>query len=164
MSQLPKMPACAGLVDCGLEDLVLREVLAADVDEDAVGLDCVRGDEAALEQPVRHARDHLAVLERSGLRLVGVDDEIRRLAALPVDEGRLAAHGETGAAAPAQVRLLELGDQVVRRHRTCLLDARVAADGAVLGQLRQVALVGTCEQRLTNRHEAPRRSTGRPPA
>ena len=43
------------LVDGGLEDLVLREVLAADVDEDAIGLDRVRGDEAAFEQPVRHA-------------------------------------------------------------------------------------------------------------
>ncbi len=136
----------AGLVDCGLEDLVLREVLAADVDEDAGGLDCMGGDEAALEQPVWHARHHLAVLERSGLRLVGVDDEVRGLAALPVDERRLAAHGEAGAAAPAQIRLLQLGDQVVRRHRACLLDARVAADGAVLGQLRQVALVGAREQ------------------
>ena len=46
---MPKTPAFAGLVDRSLEDLVLREVLAADVDEDAVGLDRVRGDEAALD-------------------------------------------------------------------------------------------------------------------
>ncbi len=148
------------LVDGRLEDLVLGEVLAADVDEDAVGFDRVRRDEAAFDQPVRHAAHHLAVLEGARLRLVGVHDEVRRLAALAVDERGLAAHREAGAAAAAEVRLLQLGDEVVGRHRACLLDALVAADGPVLRELRQVALAGAREQGLKSRHGAPRRCAG----
>ncbi len=138
--------AClASLVDGRLQDLVLRQVLAANVDEDVFGLDRMGGDEAALDQPVGDARHHLAVLERARLRLVGVDDEVRGSPALAIDERRLAAHREAGAAASPEIRLLEHGDEGVRRHRACLLDTLVAADGAVLGQLRQVVLVGARE-------------------
>ena len=49
----------ARLLDRGGEDLVLRQVLAADVDEDVGRLDRVRGDEAALDEPVRDGRHDL---------------------------------------------------------------------------------------------------------
>ena len=62
---------------------------------------------------MRHLRHHLAVLERARLRLVGVDDEVLRLRARAVDQRRLASHREAGAAAAAQVRRLQLRDQVV---------------------------------------------------
>ena len=61
------------------EDLELALVLAADVDEDVLGLDPVRRDEAALEEAERDAQHDLAVLERPRLGLVGVDDEVVRL-------------------------------------------------------------------------------------
>jgi len=110
---VPEDPCLARFLDRAGEDLVLREVLAADVDEDVARFDRVCRDEAALDQAVRHARHHLAVLERARLRLVGVDDEVLRLRALPVDERRLPPHRESGPAAAAQGRLLELVDQRV---------------------------------------------------
>ena len=156
---LAQDPRLARLLDGGREDLVLREVLAPDVDEDVGGLDRMRGDEAALEQPVRYARHHLAVLEGARLGLVGIDDEVLRLGALAVDQRRLAPQWEAGAAAAAEVRLRELGDQVVRRHRAGLRDAAVAADCLVLRELRQVAFVGACEQDLVLvSHARPPRS------
>ena len=98
------------LVDRGLQHLVLRRVLAADVDEDVARLDRVRGDQAALDQPVRDLQHDLAVLERPGLGLVGVDREVDRLRDLVGrrDEARLASRREEGAAAAAQVRLDQL--------------------------------------------------------
>ena len=154
----------ARLVDGRLQDLVLGQVLAADVDEDVLRLDRVRGDQAALEQPVRHARHHLAVLERARLGLVGVDDQVLRLRALAVDQRGLAAHREAGAAAAAQVRLLQLGDQLVRAHLQRLRHLLVAADRLVLGELRQVALVRAGEQHRPKPHGAPSRSRARRPA
>ena len=96
-----------------------------------------------------------AVLERARLRLVGVDDEVLRLRALAVDERRLAAHREAGAAAAAQRRLLELVDELVGGHRPRALEAgAVAADGLVLGELRQVVVLGAAEERVLS-HRAP---------
>ena len=107
------------------EDLELVLVLAADVDEHVLRLDRVRRDQAALEEPERDAQHDLAVLERAGLGLVRVDDEVVRLRELVRlgDERPLAARREACAAAAAQPRGLELGDDVVRRHRARLARA-----------------------------------------
>ena len=67
------------LLERGDEDLELGLVLAADVDEHVLRLDRVGGDERALEEPERHPEHDLAVLERAGLGLVGVDHEVVRL-------------------------------------------------------------------------------------
>src|SRR2546421_624012 len=75
------------------QDVVLLRVLAADVDEDVLRLDRVRGDQAALDQPVRDLEHDLAVLERPRFRLVGVDGDVDRLRHLVRrgDEARLPA-------------------------------------------------------------------------
>src|SRR5207249_11945768 len=78
----------ACVVDCALQYLDLGQVLAADVDEDGPRLDRVRSDQAALDEKMRIAEHDLAVLERAGLRLVCVDDEVRRFGAAAVDEAR----------------------------------------------------------------------------
>ena len=83
------------------EHLELLLVLAPDVDEHVLGLDRMRRDEAALEEPEGNALHDLAVLERAGLRLVGVDDEVvgsRHLLGLG-QEAPLAPGGEEGATA-----------------------------------------------------------------
>ena len=106
----------ARLVERALQGLVLREVLAADVDVDLLRLDRVRRDQAALEQPVRDLEHDLAVLERPRLGLVGVDGDVDRLRDLVGrrDEARLAAGREERAAAAAEVRLDHLLDHGLR--------------------------------------------------
>ena len=103
-----EQPGRVRLVDRGGEDFVLREVLAADEDEHVCRLDRACGDKATLDETVRIRRHDLAILECARLRLVGVDDEVLRLCAPAVDERRLAAHREAGAAAAAQVRRHQL--------------------------------------------------------
>ncbi len=147
------------------QDLELALVLAADVDEDVLRLDPVRGDEAALEEAERDAQHDLAVLERPGLRLVGVDDEVVRLLELLGlgHERPLAPGREEGAAAAAQARRVELGDHVVRRHRAGLAQRREPARRDVVVDARDSAAVRAGEDdTLVLRHRAaPRRSPGR---
>ena len=155
------------LLERGDEDLVRPRVLAADVDEHRLRLDAVRGDQAALDEPVRDPREDLVVLEAAGLRLVGVDDEVVRLGDRVGlgDERPLQPGGEEGAATAAQAGRLQLLDHRVGLHRARLGERLVAADRLVLGELRQVALVGICEDELLpTRHrflqrqrESPRR-------
>ena len=65
----------------------------------------MRGDQAALDEAVRDAREDLVVLEAAGLRLVGVDDEVVRLRQLLLrrHERPLAAGREERTASTAQL-------------------------------------------------------------
>ena len=107
-----------------LELLEQVAVLAAQVQEPAARADRIGGDRHAVEQQVRVAGEQHAVLERAGLTLVGVADDValesRRVpAGLPLD-----ARGEAGAAAAAQVRTLHL---LERRDRAlCCADVGLA--------------------------------------
>src|SRR5262249_59636120 len=125
--------------DGRVQDPALLLVLAADVDVDVPRLDRVRGDEAALDQPVRDLEHDLAVLERPRLGLVGVDRDVDRLRDLVGrgDEARLASGREEGAAATAEVRLDDLLDDGLRILRASLLQLLVAADGAIRRAARQ---------------------------
>jgi hypothetical protein len=82
---------------------------------------------------------YVAILERAGLGLVGVDDEIDRLAALAVDESPLHATGETGAAATAQTGFLHLVDELFGLTRDRLLQDFVAAVPNVTTDVIRVA-------------------------
>ena len=142
--------ACvAHLVGSRLQHLVLGRVLAADVDEDVLRPDRVRRDQAPLDEPVRDPAHDLAVLERSRLGLVGIRDDVRRLARhlRRLDEAELAPHREAGAAPAAEGRRRDLLDHLLARHPARLLERGVAADRPVLGELRQVALVGAARGR-----------------
>ena len=79
MVDVTEVLALAQLLERVDEHLVLALVLAADVDEDVLRLDRAGRDQAALEEAERDAKHDLAVLERAGLGLVGVDDEVVRL-------------------------------------------------------------------------------------
>ena len=139
-------------VERGADDLELGEVLAADVDEDVLRADRVRGDQAALDQPVRNAQHDLAVLERPRLRLVGVHRQVRRLRRVARDEARLAARGEERAAAAAQVRVEQLLDHLLRLHLARRLELHVAARGAVVDERGERALLRAGEDDVPSRH------------
>ncbi len=147
----------ARLVERALHRLGLGEVLAADVDVDALRLDRVRRDQAALEQPVRDAQHDLAVLERARLGLVRVDGDVDRLRDLVGrgDEARLAPGREERAAAAAQVRLDQLLGHVLRRHRAHPLELGVAAHGAVVGEVAERALLRSRRGRGWGRQPLP---------
>ena len=152
----------ARLVERGAHDLELVQVLAADVDEDALRLDAVRGDEAALDQPVRREAHDVAVLERAGLGLVGVHDEVDRLARALREERGLAPGREPGAASPAQVRRRDRVDDRLRLLRSRLRQRLVAADRPVPVELREVVVLGPGGEELRTCHGSPRRSPARP--
>src|SRR3954463_5667663 len=93
------------LFEGGAQNLVGPGVLAADVDEDALRLDRMSGDEAALDEAMWNPRHDLVVLEAAGLRLVRVDDEVVRIRILIRlrDEGPLPTGREKGAAAASEL-------------------------------------------------------------
>ena len=99
-------PGGARLVDArACEDLVLGQVLAADVDEDVLRLDRVRGDQAALDAA---GAGRVAMTSRS-LNAPGSDSSALTtryfgFAALRSISERLAAGREAGAAAAAELR------------------------------------------------------------
>src|ERR671931_232953 len=103
-----------------------------------------------------------------GPRLVRVDAHVVRLRVLLLrgDELHLAPGCEERAAAASEVGRVELIDHVGRSHPAHTFELGVAADGPILVELRQVALVGAGEDddgRLLSHRAAPRRSPARPP-
>src|SRR5262249_11029573 len=123
---LAEPAALVGLLDRLLQDEVLPHHLAADVDVGVMTVDREAGDDRPLDELVRVPVEELAVLAGAGLGLVGVDDEIDGLRVLG-DEAPLHAGEEAGSAAAAQVRLLDLVEDLARLHAEGLLDRGVAA-------------------------------------
>ena len=147
----------AQLVERRDEDLPLVLVLAADVDEHVLRLDSARGDQAALEEAERDAEHDLAVLERAGLGLVRVDDEVvgpRVLVGLR-NEAPFAARREERAAAAAQARRVELGDDLLRRHLPRAAEGGQPADRLVRREVGDRAAVGAGEDDLGRRAHSP---------
>ena len=108
----------------------------------------MRGDQAALEQPVRHPEHDLAVLEVAGLRFVGVDDQVDRLASVLREEARLPAHREPGPAPTAQAGREQLVDDRLRLELAGLREHPAAACLAELRQLREIVLICPGEHEL----------------
>ena len=117
-------------------------------------------------QAVRRVAHHVAVLERAGLRLVRVDDEVDGLAGVLREERRLAAHREPCPATAAQRRGGDLVHDRLRLQRARLLERLVAADRAVLVEPREVAILGPGREQASG-YSRPRSSStsrARPPA
>ena len=109
---LAEVARLARLGERGVEHVGLVRVLAADEDERLVGADRVGADDHPLDEQMRVLLHQLAVLERAGLGLVGVADEV--LVHRPLgDEGHLLAHREAGAAAAADARVEHLLQHVL---------------------------------------------------
>ena len=99
--------------------------LAADVDEGVRRADGVRRDDHALHQLVRVGHHERDVLAGARLGLVGVDDQVVRLVAALRDEAPLHAGREAGAAAAAQLGVLDqLGDAASGSSRSAAAQRR----------------------------------------
>ncbi len=158
-----EQPRATSLVECAAQHLELVQVLAADVDEDALRADRVGGDEAALDQAVRCEPHDVAVLERARLGLVGVDDEVHGPPGVLGEQRCLAAHRESRSSSPSQDRVRDLVDDRLRLQRSRLDERLVAAHGAVLVDAGEVVAVRPGHEELRCGHESPRRSPARPP-
>ena len=142
-----------------VEHVGLVGVLAADEDERLVGADRVGADDDPLDEQMRVLLHQLAVLERAGLGLVGVADEV--LVHRPLgDEGHLLAHREAGAAAAADARVEHLLQHVGRVHLQRLAQHLVAAAPRVAVERRQLGVVDVLVEDLhgvtSAGHPAPR--------
>src|SRR4030081_1819405 len=134
---LAQEPRLAGLLDRGLQRIVLWQVLTADIDEGQVAADRVAGDQDSFEHLVRALFDQVAVLEAARLALVGIADEVAWIDALG-QEAPLVAGRETRAAAAAESALLHQLPQLVGLHLERLLEAGVAASPLVDRKLLEI--------------------------
>ena len=149
---LAQVPRGARLGDRLLEDARPAYELATDVDVGGARLDRVGGDRDPLEHHVRVVLDQLAVLERAGLGLVGVADQVAGAGVVPGHERPLAAGGEAGAAAAAQLGGEHLLGDRVRRHRQRFPQPFVAARRQVGGERARVGLAAGAQQHALHGH------------
>jgi len=103
---------------------VRERVLRAHVDERLLAPRRVRGDSHRLDQPERILLHEDAILERPGLGLVGVADEVVRLRLLARDRLPFGSGWERCAAAAEQRRLLHELDHALRPKLARALERR----------------------------------------
>ena len=130
------------------EHMVRVRILTAQVDEPLVAIRCVGRDRHRLDQRERVSLHDHPVLERAGLGLVGVADQVMRACRLPCHRLPFHTCRERGAAPALKLRVLELTDDAlgpelerapqrgVTAVRTVLVEARGlgAADAAQQAQ------------------------------
>src|SRR6266852_4690875 len=85
------------------DDIEDVAILAADIDETAIGVDGAPGDDDALDHLVRIHFHQRAILAGAGFGFIGVTDDVFRFRRILGDEGPLHAGGEACAAASAEV-------------------------------------------------------------
>ena len=100
--------------DLARQDLAALRVFVAQIDVDVPGLDRPGGDQHAFQEAMRIGFEKIAVLERAGLALIGIDRHQPRLWLLP-HKAPFAPGRETGAAEPAQPGIFERLDDVLDR-------------------------------------------------
>ena len=137
MSAPSRLAARAAAIAPRIGGLGLR-VLAADVEVALARAGRERGDRHRLDDRERVALEQDAVLERAGLRLVGVADEVVRLRRLCRDGGPLATGRERRAAATHQLGRGDLGDDCLGADLERPSQGRIAAMGAVVVERRGV--------------------------
>src|SRR5438477_10738445 len=98
--------------DLARQDLAALRVFVAQIDEDVPGLDSPGGDQHALQEAMRIGFEKIAVLERAGLALIGIDRHQPRLWLLP-HKAPFAPGRKTGAAQAAQAGILKRLDDVL---------------------------------------------------
>ena len=122
--------------DGGEEASARFGVLVAHVHVPVLGPDGPACDRHRLDEPERVVLEQDAVLERSGLRLVGVGDDVLR-AARGGDRVPLAAGGERGTASADETGVV---DRSARRGRTDLRRARERTRAAARDEVVEVDL------------------------
>src|SRR5919201_6858339 len=129
---LADVPGLTRFVD-GLLHPLHRAVaeLSAAVHVREVELDGVAADDETFDEQVGAAQQDLPILERPRLALVRVHHQVLGEARLLAHEGPLQAGGKSRPAAPAQVRLHHLVDDLLRLHLERLRKRLVSAAIAV---------------------------------
>ena len=164
---LAEEPAEPRLGERLAEHVVRVGILAAEVDVAVLDVGRVGGDRHRLDQGERIALDDDAVLERAGLGLVGVADQVVRPCGLarhrlPLDAGR-----EGGAAAAEQLRVLDLAEHGVGPDLHRPAKRGVAAVRAIVVEARRPHVADAAQQpqaRVSELRDARelRRRWGRP--
>ena len=127
-----------GFGDGGGDEAGGQSVFGAEEDVGDVGAGGVARDDGAFDQLVGIAFEQQAILERAGLHLIGIDDEVTRVRRVFRDQGPLEAGREACAAAAAQIGVLDLFDDRVRCEIAQRLAERlVAARALVRGAVRR---------------------------
>ena len=152
-------PEPAQALELLAQHVLLRLVLVPDEDPSLAAAGREHPEHQALEHEVRLLGQDLAVLEGARLGLVGVADRVLRLGLLLRDQLPLRAGREPGAAHAAQLRLLQLGDQVAGVE----LAREGGAQHAVVARVGVVRIVGPLHvacaaARPPSRPRAPGRS------
>ena len=165
----PRSPCAPGLGDRVRERVLGLRVLPAEIDEAALAARREPCDRHRLEHGERVALQELPVLERAGLGLVGVADEVVRPRGLPGDGLPLDAGRERRAAAADEPRVLHLAQHPLGAELERPAEGRVAAVGAVVVEARRVDHADAAQE--TERRVAPAcgtpgpgRGAGAPPA
>ena len=146
-----------------------ERVLVADVDVALVGLAGDAGDDHAFDDRVGVALHRVAVDEGAGVALVGVADDVLRMAVGSAEEVPLAAGGEGGAAAAPEPGGFHLLDDRLGAHLDRLGQRFVAAAGDVVVDVLGIddAAVGHQAAHLTapeGQRREGRDAAGRPVA
>jgi len=154
-----EVPLGVGLLDRLHEATVGEDVLPADVDVGGVDPHRPAGDDDPLQELVGVLLHDHPVLEGPGLRLIGVHREVLRLVGLLRNEAPLHPGREARAAAPPEVRRLDLLDQVVRRPvPDRLAGGLVATLALVEGEGVGGGVIGPAREDLLEAHRAPPRA------
>ena len=128
----PEEPVRVGLLDRAFEHRGRVRVLAPDVDEPLLGTRGVPGDRQGFEHGERVVLHQHPVLERTGLGLVGVADEVVGSNGLLRDRLPLHPGGERRAATPEELGVLHLADHALLTELHRPTKRLVAAVGSVV--------------------------------
>ena len=158
----PRRPAARAASIASAIARLGQRVLAADVEEAAARAGRERRDRHRLDDRERVALHEDAVLERAGLRLVGVADEVVRLGRLRRDGRPLAPGRERGAAAAHELERGDLGDDRLAARSRGRARGRVAAVRAVVVERRRVDDADPSAGAAGRRPPCWRGSAGRP--
>ena len=143
---LAEQAALPRLLDRLLHPIDRQRVLVAQVDVPIRRAGGVGGDNHPFDHSMRIALHQDAIDPRSGVALIGVADQVLRLALLAAQKLPLGAGREVGAAAAAQGRLLHRLDQLFLAHRQGAGEAGVAAGGDVVVDVIRVDDAAAGEQ------------------
>ena len=139
-------------VDRVLQPLVGERVLGADVEEAAFAARREARDRHRLDHRERIRLHQHAVLERAGLRLVGVaDDVVRASAGWSATAFHFTPGRERGAPAAEQTRLRHLADDAVRPELAGACERAETAGGDVRVERRRVDARGDAAQQAQAR-------------
>ena len=116
-----------GLCDGGVDDSLLHRELAAQVGVCGMRTDGAARDHDSLDDAVRIEFELVAIREGAGLALVGVAAQVDRLLRVLRDEAPLDAGRKRRAAASAQIRVLDLVDNLLGLHLEQRLAQRLVA-------------------------------------